>query len=64
MNAEETNYVLVPRHQNAGQNQNIEIDNGFLFFKWGKVHTFRNEGSKLRIKSISQRNLEKIKFGQ
>jgi hypothetical protein len=46
---EKTKYMLMPCHQNAGQNDDIKIDN--IFFECGKVQVFGSNNNKSKIYS-------------
>jgi hypothetical protein len=58
VNAEKTKYMLLSRHQNAGQNHNIKIK---IVSKCDTVQIFGNDSSKSKFNS--GRNLEEIEFG-
>jgi hypothetical protein len=48
VNTDKTKYMLLSRHQNAGQNHDIKIGNRW-FSKYGTVQIFGNENNKRKL---------------
>jgi hypothetical protein len=60
VDAEKTKYMLQYRHQNAGQNHNIKIDDR-SFGNVAQLKYFGNDSNKSKFNS--EGNLEEIEFG-